>query len=50
MILSFPTIAALNALVAPGQLNTSEGVTACTVLASTGGSDGSLFGDQRSLP
>ena len=30
-------IAALNALLGPDQLNTSEGVTAWTVLASTGG-------------
>jgi hypothetical protein len=40
-------IAALNALLGPDQLNTSEGVTAWTVLASTGGNRGSFFGDQR---
>ena len=36
-------IAALNALLGPAQLNTSEGVTAWTVLASTGGNRGSFL-------
>src|SRR6266480_157891 len=34
----------------PGQLNTSEGVTACIALASTGGVDGSFFTAQRCSP
>jgi hypothetical protein len=31
----------------PGQLNTSEGVTACIALASVGGVEGSFFTAQR---
>src|SRR5438094_10454199 len=34
----------------PGQLNTSEGVTACIALASTGGFEGSFFTAQRCSP
>ena len=34
----------------PGQLNTSEGVTACIALASTGGVEGSFFTAQRCSP
>lgn len=34
----------------PGQLNISEGVTACIALASVGGGDGSFFIDTRALP
>jgi len=34
----------------PGQINTSEGVTACIALASTGGVEGSFFTAQRCSP
>jgi hypothetical protein len=34
----------------PGQLKTFEGVTACIVLASAGGVDGSVFTAERALP
>ncbi len=34
----------------PGQPNTSEGVTACIALASTGGVEGSFFTAQRCSP
>jgi hypothetical protein len=34
----------------PGQLNTSEGVTACIALASAGGVEGSFFTAQRCSP
>src|SRR6266480_5894342 len=34
----------------PGQLNTSEGVTACIALASVGGVEGSFFTAQRYSP
>jgi hypothetical protein len=34
----------------PGQLNTSEGVTACIALASTGGVEGSFFTAHRCSP
>src|SRR5438132_5321280 len=34
----------------PAQLNTSEGVTACIALASTGGVEGSFFTAQRCSP
>ncbi len=41
---------ALNAPLGPGQLNTSDGVTACIALASTGGVEGSFFTAQRCSP
>src|SRR5438874_13063940 len=34
----------------PGQLNTSEGLTTCIALASTGGVEGSFFTAQRCSP
>src|SRR6266480_7190828 len=34
----------------PGQLNTSEGVTGCIALTSTGGVEGSFFTAQRCSP